>query len=215
MIFDQLEHKEFATPEGSISYWVTPHAGIDSQGAGNPCARGDASACNTSQANQPWLVFPGEAAGFVSIDSCSLQRRYYTWWELAALRHTKLMYLSFPWKTLVRLGSSGNATTHYGSKLMEAMMLDYQKREYCELAAHGFRVLADAVSADRPYRIDCPYVLICGEEDRAGSAKRYNRAWEAQEGTPVHWIENAGHNSNCDNPTEVNAVIEGLLDSLD
>ena len=24
MIFDQLEHKEFATPEGSISYWVTP-----------------------------------------------------------------------------------------------------------------------------------------------------------------------------------------------
>ena len=63
MIFDQLEHKEFATPEGSISYWVTPHAGIDSQGAGNPCARGDASACNTSQANQPWLVFlPGLTA---------------------------------------------------------------------------------------------------------------------------------------------------------
>ena len=58
-------------------------------------------------------------------------------------------------------------------------------------------------------------IMICGEEDRAGSAKRYNRAWEAQEGTPVHWIENAGHNSNCDNPTEVNAVIEGLLDSLD
>lgn len=258
MIFDQLEHKEFATPEGSISYWVTPHVDNDSQGAGNLCAHGDASACNTSQTNQPWLVFlpgltadhrlfekqvehfigkahlfvwdppshgesrpfvltwtmddlarwlreifatesiahpilvgqsmggytaqvfmelfPGEAAGFVSIDSCSLQRRYYTWWELAALRHTKLMYLSFPWKTLVRLGSSGNTTTHYGSKLMESMMLDYQKREYCELAAHGFRVLADAVSADRPYQIDCPYVLICGEEDRAGSAKRYNRA---------------------------------------
>lgn len=298
MIFDQLEHKEFATPEGSISYWVTPHAGNDSEDTTNPCAHGDAPACDTSQAtNQPWLVFlpgltadhrlfekqvehfidkahlfvwdppshgesrpfaltwtmddlarwlheifaaegiacpilvgqsmggytaqvfmelfPGEAAGFVSIDSCSLQRRYYTWWELAALRHTKLMYLSFPWKTLVRLGSSGNTTTHYGSKLMESMMLDYQKREYCELAAHGFRVLADAVSADRPYQIDCPYVLICGEEDRAGSAKRYNRAWEAQEGTPVRWIENAGHNSNCDNPAEVNAVIEGLINSLD
>lgn len=320
MIFDQLEHKEFATPEGSISYWVTPHAGNDSQGAGNPCAHGAAPACDTSQAattehtaalqdaaspdsavsqatsTQPWLVFlpgltadhrlfekqvehfigkahlfvwdppshgesrpfaltwtmddlarwlheifavegiahpiligqsmggytaqvfmdlfPGKAAGFVSIDSCSLQRHYYTWWELAALRHTKLMYLSFPWKTLVRLGSTGNTTTHYGSKLMETMMLDYQKREYCELAAHGFRVLADAVSADRPYQIDCPYLLICGEEDRAGSAKRYNRAWEAQEGTPVHWIENARHNSNCDNPAAVNELIERLLDSL-
>ena len=48
MIFDQLEHKEFATPEGSISYWVTPHAGNDSEGAGNPCAHGDAPACDTS-----------------------------------------------------------------------------------------------------------------------------------------------------------------------
>lgn len=160
-------------------------------------------------------LFPGETAGFISIDSCSLQRHYYRWWELAMLRHTKLMYLSFPWITLVRLGSTGNSTTQYGSELMEAMMLDYEKRAYCELAAHGFRVLADAVEADRPYRIDCPYVLICGEEDRAGSAKRYNRAWEAHEGTPVHWIEGAGHNSNCDNPAAVNEIIESFLDSLD
>lgn len=87
MIFDQLEHKEFATPEGSISYWVTPHAGNDSEGAGNPCAHGAAPACDTSQAattehtaalqdaalpdsaisqatsTQPWLVFlPGLTA---------------------------------------------------------------------------------------------------------------------------------------------------------
>lgn len=193
-----------------LARWL--HEIFATEGIARPILVGQSMGGYTAQVFME--LFPGEAAGFVSIDSCSLQRRYYTWWELAALRHTKLMYLSFPWKTLVRLGSSGNTTTHYGSKLMESMMLDYQKREYCELAAHGFRVLADAVSADRPYQIDCPYVLICGEEDRAGSAKRYNRAWEAQEGTPIHWIENAGHNSNCDNPAEVNAVIEGLMDSL-
>lgn len=51
-------------------------------------------------------LFPGMAAGFVSIDSCSLQQRYYSQWELVALRHTKLMYLSFPWKVLVRFGST-------------------------------------------------------------------------------------------------------------
>lgn len=304
MVFDQLEQKRFATPEGTISYWVTPQADSDSQAAahlqGDENPQGDAhlQADNGPQAaNLPWLaflpgltadhrlfekqvehfvgkanlfvwdppshgasrpfalawtmddlarwlheifategiehpiligqsmggytaqvfmeLFPGEAAGFISIDSCSLQRRYYRWWELAMLRHTKLMYLSFPWKTLVRLGSTGNSTTQYGSELMEAIMLDYEKHAYCELAAHGFRVLADAVEADRPYRIDCPYELICGEEDRAGSAKRYNRAWEAYEGTPVHWIEGAGHNSNCDNPAAVNEIIEGFLASLD
>ena len=64
MIFDQLEHKEFATPEGSISYWVTPHACDDSQGAANSCASGASPACNTSQGtNQPWLIFlPGLTA---------------------------------------------------------------------------------------------------------------------------------------------------------
>ncbi len=159
-------------------------------------------------------LFPNEASGFVSIDSCSLKRSYYTWWELALLRHTKLMYLSIPWKTLVNLGSSGNTTTDYGSKLMREMMLDYNKQEYCELAAHGFKVLANAVSADHAYQITCPYLLICGEEDRAGSAKRYNKAWEAKEGTPVQWIKDAGHNSNCDNPKAVNTVIENFITNI-
>ncbi len=156
-------------------------------------------------------LYPGTVAGFASIDSCPLVRSYYTWWELALLRHTKLMYLSFPWKTLVNLGSTGNTTTQYGSDLMRAMMLDYEKREYCELAAHGFRVLADAVASKRAYRIDCPYIPLCGEQDKAGSAKRYNRAWEKRTGVPVRWVPDAGHNSNCDNPTYVNAILEELL----
>lgn len=159
-------------------------------------------------------LYPSEAAGFILIDSCPLKRSYYSWWELAALRHTKLMYLSIPWKTLVNLGSNGNSTTQYGHDLMRTMMLDYKKREYCELAAHGFRVLSDAVEADRPYEITCPYLVICGEEDRAGSAKRYNRAWAEREDAPVHWIPNAGHNSNCDAPEAINTLIERFIEKL-
>lgn len=159
-------------------------------------------------------LYPGELAGFVSIDSCPLQRSYYRGWELAALRHTKFMFRSFPWNTLVKLGSNGNATTPYGRALMREMMLDYRKQEYCELSSHGFRVLADAVCADRPYRIDCPFLLICGEEDHAGSAKRYNRTWEQRTGNPVRWIEGAGHNANCDAPDEVNAAIEAFMEEL-
>ena len=34
------------------------------------------------------------------------------------------------------------------------------------------------------------------------------RAWEKRLGNPVHWIEGAGHNSNCDKPDAVNALIE-------
>lgn len=194
---------------GDLASWL--HDILEQEGVKHPILVGQSMGGYTAQVYME--LYPDDAVGFVSIDSCSLQRRYYSWWELAALRHTKLMYLSISWTTLVRLGSTGNTTTQYGSDLMRDMMLDYSKREYCELAAHGFRVLADAVRADRPYKIPCPYRLICGEEDRAGSAKRYNRAWERHEGTPVHWIEGAGHNSNCDDPAAVNAIIEELLQS--
>ncbi len=193
-----------------LAKWL--HQILEVEGATAPVLIGQSMGGYTAQVFMD--LFPGEAKGFVSIDSCSLQRRYYTAWELFLLKHTKLMYLSFPWKTLVRLGSSGNTTTEYGSRLMEAMMLDYGKREYCELAAHGFRVLADAVGSGRPFDISCPALLLCGTEDRAGSAKRYNKAWTKASGIPLEWIEGAGHNSNTDRPAVVNAAIDRFVASL-
>ena len=39
----------------------------------------------------------------------------------------------------------------------------------------GYRMLAEAIKADLPYHISCPALLICGEKDKAGSAKNYNK----------------------------------------
>ena len=124
------------------------------------------------------------------------------------------MYLSIPWKTLVRLGSTGCATTLQGQTLMREMMAGYGKREYCDLAAHGYRALADAAAEGRPYIIDCPSLLICGEKDAAGSARDYNKRWAAAENLDLHWIAAAGHNSNTDKPDEVNTLIEEFWDRM-
>lgn len=159
-------------------------------------------------------LYPGETAGFISIDSCPLQRSYYTSLELWALKHTRGIYASFPWKLLVSIGSNGVATSEYGRVLMREMMTSYDKREYVDLAAWGFRVLADAVEKNRPYELGCPTLLICGERDAAGSAKRYNQVWEKRTGFPMEWIEGAGHNSNTDAPERINALIERFLAEL-
>ena len=185
---------------------------LDENGIERPILVGQSMGGYLSQAFMD--LFPGVAQGFVSVDSCPLKRSYYQGWELAALRHTKPMFLSFPWKTLVSLGAKGNSTTEYGQGVMRAMMLDYSKSEYCDLSAHGFRVLAEAVEANRSYDIECPFLLIVGEKDGAGSAKRYNRAWERRTGNPIHWMPNAGHNSTCDTPDEVNAAIEAFVKGL-
>ncbi len=121
--------------------------------------------------------YPGEAAGFVSIDSAPLKRCYVTAAEILALKKTEPMYRAFPWKTLRHLGANGCAKTEYGRALMKQFFDSYTKDEYCRLAGHGFKMLAEAMEADLPYVIDCPAILICGEEDQAGSAKRYNRRW--------------------------------------
>lgn len=159
-------------------------------------------------------LYPDGAAGFISIDSAPLQREYFAGWEISALRHTKLMYLSIPWKMLLSWGSSGTAESAYGRALMGEMMESYGKREYCELAAHGYAMLANAAAADRPYELRCPVQLICGEKDGAGSAKRYNREWAKRTGFPMAWIADAGHNANTDKPEEVNRIIDDFANHL-
>lgn len=158
--------------------------------------------------------YPGSVRGFVSIDSCPLQRKYYTAIELYLLKHTKKMYQLFPWKLLQKAGSAGCAETPYGRDLMLRMMGSYEKEEYCALASHGYRMLAEAVEMDKDYRISCPALLLCGEKDAAGSAKRYNRQWTKQTHIPLVWVKGAGHNSNTDDIEFVNAQIGRFVQGI-
>ena len=48
-----------------------------------------------------------------------------------------------------------------------------------------FRLLAEVMEADLPYRLQCPALLICGEKDHAGSCIRYNKAWHQRTGIPI------------------------------
>ena len=150
--------------------------------------------------------------GFISIDSAPLQKSYMTAMEIWLLERAEPLYKIYPWKALLRAGSKGCAETDYGQNLMRKMMMSYDSDpgEYARLAGFGYRMLAEAIKADLPYHISCPALLICGEKDKAGSAKSYNKKWHQREGLPLKWIKNAGHNSNADQPDEVNRLIENL-----
>jgi len=155
--------------------------------------------------------YPGEAAGFVCIDSAPLKREYYTSAEIWLLKRMTPVYRAYPHKALIRDGVNGCATTEYGRALMNEIWSVYDHEEFCVLSGHGFRILAEAVELELPYEIDCPALLICGDKDAAGSTKRYNREWTKKTGLPLAWIEGAGHNSNTDRPDEVNALIAKLV----
>ncbi len=99
-----------------------------------------------------------------------LQRRYMTSMEIWMLKRMEPIYRYYPWKSLLKAGTDGIAVTEYGRKLMREMMLEYDgdQKRYAKVAGHGFRILAEAV--------ECPALLICGEQDKAGSCVRYNKA---------------------------------------
>ncbi len=151
-------------------------------------------------------LYPDKIKGFISIDSAPLQKSYMTAVEIWLLERAEPLYKIYPWKVLLRAGSRGCAETDYGQNLMRKMMMSYDSdpEEYARLAGFGYRMLAEAIKADLPYHISCPALLICGEKDKAGSAKSYNKKWHQREGLPLKWIKNAGHNSNTDQPEEEN-----------
>ncbi len=160
--------------------------------------------------------FPEQLKGFISIDSAPLQRKYVTGAEIWLLKRMEPVYRHYPWKSLLKSGTNGVASSEYGRNLMHDIMMVYDgdQERYAKLSGHGFRMLAEAMEADLPYRIPCPALLICGEKDRAGSTLRYNRAWHEKSGIPIEWIKGAGHNSNTDEPELVNRLILSFAEKL-
>lgn len=156
-------------------------------------------------------LFPGTLGGFISIDSAPLKRKYVTGAEILMLKHMDSVYRTYPRKLLLKSGTEGVAESEYGQKLMLKMMLSYSRDEYANLAGHGFKILAEAMEKNREYTIDCPCILLCGLEDRAGSAKSYNRRWAEAEELPIIWLRRAGHNSNTDVPAVVNGIIRNFM----
>lgn len=187
------------------------HGILESEGIKKPVLIGQSMGGYVSQCYID--LYPGEAGGFISIDSAPLKRKYVTAAEIWLLKRMEPVYKVYPWKMLVKSGSNGCAETAYGRALMEQIMNVYAnaKSDYCRIAGTGFKMLAEAMEADRPYQIDCPALLICGERDKAGSAKRYNRAWSKEDNIPIVWIANAGHNSNTDAPEKINSLIEEFI----
>lgn len=136
--------------------------------------------------------------------------------ELWLLKRMEPVYRHYPWKALLKFGTKGVALSEYGRNLMRDMMLVYDgdQKRYAKIAGHGFRILAGAVERELPYEIKCPALFICGEQDKAGSCIRYNKAWHKNTGIPLEWIKDAGHNSNTDQPELVNRLIERLAEGM-
>nr|MDE6763227.1 alpha/beta hydrolase [Oscillospiraceae bacterium] len=100
------------------------------------------------------------------------------------------------------------SVTEKGYKNMLSMLEPYGKDELCRLIGIGYAAFLDENCA---LEIPCSVLILLGEKDNTGKVKSYCREWARRTGYPLKIIKNAAHNSNVDNPDEVNEAIEKFL----
>lgn len=158
--------------------------------------------------------YPKFTKAYISIDSGTLKRKYYSSMELWLLKNIKFLFNLFSWKKLKKTVVNMSAVTDYGKKIMFNIIEKYDKKEYVLLSAYGYRIFVEAIELNLPYKIDCPAILICGNEDKAGPIKKNNIKMSENENLPLKMVKNAGHNSNCDNPDSVNHIINDFINDI-
>lgn len=91
---------------------------------------------------------------------------------------------------------------------MYRMLSYYGKKELCHLMGIGY---AGFLEDNSDMEIKCPVLLIVGEFDKTGKVIQYNKQWSSDLNVPITWISNAAHNSNDDQPEQVNSHIDKFL----
>ena len=155
--------------------------------------------------------YPGRVKGFVSIDSTPYGEIYYSKGDRFWLRQVEWMSHLYPYKMMQKAIAKQVSTTQYAYENMLSMLQQYPKNELCHLMGIGYASLLDDLS---DMEIPCPVLLLLGDKDKTGKVKSYNREWTKRTGYPLLIINNASHNSNADNPEEVNNAIVDFIKNL-
>lgn len=154
---------------------------------------------------------PERVMAFVSIDSTPFGEKYYSssdkWW----LKQIEWMSAMYPDKSLRKAVAKQCTTTPRSYQNMLNMLSGYEKKELCHLMGIGY---AGFLEDNTDIIINCPVLLIVGEHDKTGKVISYNKAWSQDLGISITWIKDAAHNSNDDQPEQVNRQIELFLAKL-
>ena len=155
--------------------------------------------------------FPSIVSAFIAIDSTPYGLEYYSKSDIFWLRQVEWMANMCPLKSLKKAMAKQVSVTSDAYYNMLNMLSVYDKKELSQLMGIGYAgFLSDNCNLD----IKCPVLLLLGEKDKTGKVKLYNEIWQKKTGFHLIVIENAGHNSNVDNPESVNYEIYKFVKDL-
>ncbi len=155
--------------------------------------------------------YPERVRAFIGIDTTPFGEGYYSKSDIFWLKRVEPLARLYPLGAMKRAIAKQNTVTENGCKNMLSMLEPYGKDELCRLMGIGYAAFLDDNCA---LEISCPVLIILGEKDNTGKVKSYCREWARRTGYPLKIIKNAAHNSNVDNPAEVNEAIENFIEEI-
>jgi pimeloyl-ACP methyl ester carboxylesterase len=154
--------------------------------------------------------YPEKVQGLVLID-CTRNTGKLSSLEKMLLAITKPMLKLYPWKTLVKQSAAACGLKQEVKKYAEECFYSIDKDALIDILLEVTKCLHE----DESYKIRVPFLLLCGDNDITGNIRKIAKEWAASEpNCTFHMISNAGHNSNQDNPEEVNSHIIKYLTQI-
>ena len=152
---------------------------------------------------------PEKVNKLVLID-CTINTNKLTKTEKIAMKMSRFIFNCYPWKLLISQSANACGNTEYVKKYVKQCFERIKKKQFVEIMMSLF----DCLHEDEEYRFKLPVLLICGVDDKSGNIKKTMEAHsKIDSNCTLFIVKNAGHNSNQDNPNDVNNIMLGYLEN--
>lgn len=156
-------------------------------------------------------IYPDMVKGLVALDTTPLGVQYYSKSDLWWLKQVAPMAKWFPATILQKSMAKSISETDYSYQKMMSMLKPLSKSEIIEQMRIAY---GKFTHENRSVMFQFPVLILVGDRDSTGKVKAYCKEWAKQTGYPLHFIKNAQHFANGDNPEQVNFEIQQFIRTI-
>lgn len=156
-------------------------------------------------------IYPDIVKGLVALDTTPLGVQYYSKSDLWWLKQVAPMAKWFPATILRKSMAKSISETDYSYQKMMSMLKPLSKSDIIEQMRIAY---GKFTHENRNVMFQFPVLILVGDRDSTGKVKAYCKEWAKQTGYPLHFIKNAKHFANGDNPEQVNFEIQQFIRAI-
>lgn len=156
-------------------------------------------------------IYPNIVKGLVALDTTPLGVQYYSKSDLWWLKQVAPMAKWFPATILRKSMAKSISKTDYSYQKMMSMLKPLSKSDIIEQMRIAY---GKFTHENRNVMFQFPVLILVGNRDSTGKLKAYCKEWAKQTGYPLHFIKNAKHFANGDNPEQVNFEIQQFIRTI-